>query len=247
MLVGLSAHPPSDQRLSQNEPGADPPVHETDDATHLSLTKVDIAAEEASPPLKLRADALAPPFGDLKLPPLNKSNLATEETVECFKLPSPLSLPSSSLESNPHHHHIRSIMSNVLGEFCALLSEDNLDLDDFRDRWYEPAIVQILDAMQDGVLQSEQKLRRDASSWLRFLRAAMASLEQDAKYSTKDAHEYVPEGNRMDIIRRRREERQQFRNHIAAKGRNAYFSVSSPIQLLPHIWASPHFFLTSSE
>jgi len=247
MLVGLSAHPPSDHRLSQNEPGADSPVH---DATHPSLTNVDIAAEEASPPLQLRADALAPPFGDLKPPSLNKSNLATEETVECFKLPSPLSLPSSSsLESNAYsaHHHIRSMMSNVLGEFCALLSEDNLDLDDFRDRWYEPAIVQILDAMQDGVLQSEQKLRKDASSWLRFLRAAMASLEQDAKYSAKDAHEYVPEGNRMYIIRRRREERQRFRNHIAAKGRNAYFSVSSPIQLLPHIWASPHFFLTFSE
>lgn len=120
-------------------------------------------------------------------------------------------------------------MSNVLGEFSALISEDNLDLEDFRGRWYEPAVVQILDAMQEGVLQSEETLRRDASSWLRFLRAAMASLEQDAKSNVKGTHEYdAPGGSRDEILRWRREETRRLRGDIAAKGRIAYFSVSPP-------------------
>lgn len=72
-------------------------------------------------------------------------------------------------------------MSNVLGEFCVLVEENSLDLVDFRDRWLEPAVAQILDALRDGVLKGEDKLRRDTSLWLKFLRMAMFALEQDEK------------------------------------------------------------------
>lgn len=221
-----------------NEPANDLLTPSNDEAEPSSLKKLDIEAGETnlSPPHRPRTDSLTHSTGDTKLPSLKKLGAVTGEAIESSKGsklgPSLSSLPSSSSSQSPPrnaHDHIRSVMSNVLGEFSALITEDNLDLEDFRSRWYEPAVVQILDAMQEGVLQNEDKLRRDASSWLRFLRAAMASLEQDAKSSTKDPFDhYTSEGSRKEILQQRRDVRQRLREHIATKGRNAYFSASTP-------------------
>lgn len=130
------------------------------------------------------------------------------------------SASASSSSSQPRHAttHIRSIMSNVLGEFSALIGEDRLDLDDFRERWYEPSVVQILDAMRDGVLQDDERTRRDASLWLRFLRRSMASLEEEG------LREGAPESPGSGKGKLRRND--SSRTSIADQGRRAYFAVS---------------------
>lgn len=128
----------------------------------------------------------------------------------------------------PAYDHLRSVMSNVLGEFSALVEEDELDIADFRGRWLEPSVDQILDALRDGVLKGEDKLRRDASLWLRFLRTSLVTLEEnknDDSWLDGDGCA-VDAKDRINKQRRWQHDRNRLRTAIAQKGRAAYLRVS---------------------
>lgn len=148
--------------------------------------------------------------------------------------PSSSRYPSSSsslpVEATPH---IRSLMSNVLGEFSALISENSLDIPSFKERWYEPCIAQILDALRDQVLLNDEKTRRDATLWLRFLRKSMRELEKEEMERQDEETEEGDEGGeggkkgkgRISSLSGDSWGTEGLRSSISEKSRRAYFDV----------------------
>lgn len=127
---------------------------------------------------------------------------------------------SHSDVAHPTQDPIRSTMSDVLSEFCMLIEEDRLNLTEFREQSFEPSVGRILDALRDGELKGEDKLRRDASIWLIFLRTAMMGLEELGKPEDEVSL------NDKAGLRQREQDEKILRVAIVQRGKAAYLQVS---------------------